>query len=703
MNNKLLLSLFKVAQLQKVTVDRLELQEAVESVSSSDRAKDQLAVVMRHLALPVAKYLKSPDKSTMLALVFLDNNEWGVLRGHDAFGEWIIEVWDDESNQWQEKKYSSLAGFFVFTVNFFKSFKASKSPVYSLIRGEIFANKSLLFEALLGGIIINLVALATSLYTMQVYNRVVPTGAKQTLLVLSLGVFVAILFELSTKTIRMKLYEKLVALVDQRLSRTVFMRFLSIRLDQMPQSVGSLATQMRGYETVRSFLTTVTTHLMIDAPFSLLYGVVIFSIGGWLAMIPIAFFVVCVFIGLHFRKSVDVLAEKATAAANFKTGMLVETVEGAETIKSGQAGWRMLSRWMNVTDEAREYEQEMQRVSEHSQHLVASLQQVSYITLVASGALLITIGEVTMGGLIACSILSGRILAPVASIPRMLVQWAHTKAALQGLDRLWALQDDHHGQEKPITLEAVRGDYSFSEVVSQYGENKALSIPKLRIRAGEKIGVLGPVGAGKTTLLRLLTGMYKPQQGRILLDDIDLSHISKPILAESMGFLQQEGRLFAGTVRENLILGLLDPGDDVILDAARVTGLMQAVILPHPEGLNQQIHEGGTGLSGGQRQLVNLTRVYLAKPRIWLLDEPTASMDRQLERQVRESLMTSIKAEDTLVIVTHKPEMLALVNRILVVVNHSIALDGPKDEVLKQLNNVKDSSVESNNRGVAVS
>ncbi|MCK5432583.1 MAG: ATP-binding cassette domain-containing protein, partial [Gammaproteobacteria bacterium] len=223
----------------------------------------------------------------------------------------------------------------------------------------------------------------------------------------------------------------------------------------------------------------------------------------------------------------------------------------------------------------------------------------------------------------------------------------------------------------------------------------ALSVPQLNIKAGEKIGILGPVGAGKTTLLRLLSGMYKPQQGRILLDDVDLAQLSKPVLAENIGFLQQEGRLFAGTVRENLILGLIDPGDDIILEAARITGLLQAVIAPHPEGLQQKIYEGGTGLSGGQRQLVNLTRVYLAKPRIWLLDEPTASMDQQLEIRSRECFHKAIKPADTLVIVTHKPEMLGLVDRLIVVANHTIVMDGPKQLVLEKLNGASTQKVQA--------
>jgi len=257
---------------------------------------------------------------------------------------------------------------------------------------------------------------------------------------------------------------------------------------------------------------------------------------------------------------------------------------------------------------------------------------------------------------------------------------------LQGLDRLWSLQDEHHGQEHPIVIESILGHYRCENVVASYNGNKALSVSGLQIKPGEKIGVLGPVGAGKTTLLRLLSGMYKPQEGRVLLDDVDLCHLAKPLLAEHLGYVQQDGRLFSGTLRENLILGQLDPGDDLIMNAARKTGLLQAVISQHPKGLQQDIFEGGTGLSGGQRQLVNLTRAFLRGPSIWLLDEPTASMDRHLEMQITQLFKQSLKPEDTLVLVTHKNEMLELVDRLIVIANHQIIMDGPKALVIKQLN-----------------
>ena len=690
-NAHLLPCLARLAQLQHESVDRLALQEAAEAASKqpADDPRLQLKTVADHLQVGAARWLKAPDAARIPALIFAlfgkSGGHWGVLRGQNAQGEWISEWWDSSTQRWQERADAALPDHMFATFKLARPYEASDSAVYRLIRDEIFVHRKLLREALLGGLMINVVALATSFYSMQVYDRVIPTHAAQTLLVLTLGVLLAIVFELITKRVRSSLYERLIDAVDQRLSRTVYLRFLSIRLDQLPQSVGGLAAQMRGYETVRGFFTSITTNFLVDAPFALLFLLIIGLIGGALALVPLLFFVICLAVGLYYRKQVDAFAGKSNAASNQKTGLLVETIEGAESIKSGQGGWRMLSRWMKTTDEARDLDLQMRNISEHSQHLAGALQQISYTLMVAGGALLVSRGEMTMGGLIACSILSGRVLAPVSMVPGQLVQWAHAKAALQGLDRLWALQDDHYGQEQPVVVASIRGEYRFEGVVASYGAKRALALPSLVIRPGEKIGVLGPIGAGKTTLLRLLSGMYKPQEGRILLDDIDLGHLSKPVLAQHMGYVQQDGRLFAGTLRDNLILGQLDPGDDAILAAARQTGLLQAVIAAHPKGLQQEIYEGGSGLSGGQRQLVNLTRAFLRQPTLWLLDEPTASMDRGQELQVTQALKAAFRPTDTLVLVTHKGEMLELVDRLIVVANHQVVIDGPKALVLQKL------------------
>lgn len=681
-----LYALARLAQLQGDAVDRLALHEAVQSVQqdAAQAPQEQLQAVTRLLQIKAARWLRAPDAAAVPALLH-DGTNWGILRGTNAHGQWVGEWFDTASQRWEEAIADDLDHCQIARLRLVRPFEASKSPVFRLIKDELFSHKKALFEAGLGGVVINLIALATSFYSMQVYDRVVPTGALQTLLVLTIGMVLAALFELIAKHVRSGLYETLVDQVDKRLSRAIYLRFLSIRLDQLPGSVGGLAAQMRGYETVRSFLTSITSQLTVDAPFALLFLALIGMISGWLALIPAAFFVLSVAVGLYYRAQITQLASKATAASNLKTGLLVETIEGAETIKSGQGGWRMLSRWMKTNDEARDYDQRVRHIQEHAQHLMANFQQISYVALVASGALLISKGELTMGALIACSILSGRVLTPAGTIPSQLVQWAHTKAALAGLDRLWVLQDDHHGCERPLLPTIIDGNYRFEDVASRYGPNKALEIKALNIRAGDKIGVLGPIGGGKTTFLRLLSGMYKPQEGRILLDDMDVSHISKPMLAQHIGYLQQEGRLFAGSLRENLVLGMIDPGDSVILEAARSTGLMTAVIARHPKGLQQDIFEGGSGLSGGQRQMVNLTRVFLRRPNIWLLDEPTASLDRNSELQVIAALKGRLSAQDTLILVTHKTELLEVVDRLLVIVNHQIIMDGPRQQVLDRL------------------
>ncbi len=689
-DSRLLLCLDRIAKLQSTPVVQLDLQEAVGDLDRPDltlrKVRKGIAAFARRLGTPAPEWIKRPEPANVPLLRWSAEEGFGVLRGQNAMGQWILDVWNVQERTWQEQVLPVLRDGHFIKVPLAKVFRASKSPVFELIRTEVFSHKKILFEAILAGLIINIVALATSFYTMLVYDRVVPTGALSTLWVLSIGVGFSIIYELVTKIVRHRLNDRLINIVDQRLARSTFMQFLSVRLDQMPSSVGSLASQMRGYETVRSFLSSAVSHLFVDAPFALLYIGLIAAIAGQIALVPLSVFIFCLVFGLSYKKKVEDLTSTADEVVNKKTGLLVETVEGAETIKSGQGGWRLLSRWMQTTDLARDHEMKSRNIMEQSKLLLASLQQAAYVGIVFFGAQLAAQGELTMGALIACSMLSGRILTPVMAVPNLLIQWGQCKAALQGLDRLWSLQDDHAGQQ-PIVVESLRGDFVLEQVTALYGENPALQVPSLVVRGGEKVAILGPIGAGKTTLLRLLSGMYKPQEGRVLLDDIDLSQISKPVLADNMGFVQQDGRLFSGTLRENLTLGMLDPGDTALLDAARSTGLLQTVITPHPNGLMQEISEGGTGLSGGQRQLVNLTRAFLRRPKIWLLDEPTASMDRALEQRIVQAFTERLRDDDTLFLVTHKHEMLPLVDRIIVVANKKIVADGPRDTVLERLKN----------------
>lgn len=671
----------RLAQLQRQSLDKHELVASLERLQKANLSP---AKMLLHLKKQFSwqslqwLHLTHLDPSQTPCLTVDPSGEWRVLKSLNSQGQWVFEGADGETT------HLHLEQFALAKINFQVPFDRSISPVWRLIKVEMLQHKSTFIDASLNGVMLNFLALGISFYSMQIYDRVVPTGASATLWVLSLGVLGAIAFEWAAKTIRSRLNETIIEAVDQRLGRDVFMRLLQVRMDKLPTSVGSLAGQVKAYESVRIFLTGSATQMLIDAPFAMVFFLALLAIAGWLAVIPLIFLILSVGLGLRGLREIEHRSYQVALANMRKTGLLVEAIEGAETLKSGQGGWRQLSLWQNVSESARKEELRLRRISETSQYHLHALQQLAYVGLVAAGSLMVAKGELSMGSLIACSILSNRILQPIAALPSQLIQWGHCKSALQGLDHIWLLPDDHHGQA-PVVMDAVHGNFALKDVVYGYGQLPALKIAKMQISSGEKIGILGPIGAGKTTLLRILSGMYKPQVGNVTLDGVDLAFIAKPLLAEQLGYLQQEGRLFEGTLRDNLLVGMTDPGDEVLKGVAQQTGLQHAVLAHHPLGFNLPIHEGGNGLSGGQRQLVNLTRVFLRRPRIWLMDEPTASMDRQLADHVTQAIQQALRPQDTLILVTHKPEMLSLVNRLVVIAKHEILLDGPKEHVLKHL------------------
>ncbi len=679
------LTLIRLAALQRQAVDRLALQEAVNSVAPNTSRQEAISTITRQLQLKSARWFDAADASILPALIAAPDGRWGILRARNAEGYWVSDWFDTDTGQWKEQACNAYPECYFVELKLQQIYRASKSPVLRLTLDELRQHKVLFVETVVGGVLLAFLSILISFYSMQVYDRVIPSAAMQTLYVLTLGVLLSIALEYYAKKVRSGLYEKLIDVVDQRLARTVYLRFLSIRLDQLPASVGTLAGQLRGYESVRSFLVTLSTHVAVDMPFALLFVFIIAAIGGPLALLPIVFFVVTLIVSVWHHGLLRQLANKSQVVANRKTGLLVETIEAAEIIKSGQGGWRMLGRWLASTDEARELDLDMRNINEKSQYRALALQQASYVLMIAVGAWMASRGEITMGGLIACSILSGRVLNPVTQIGIQLTSWANVKAALQGLDAIWKLEDDHHGSEHPVSLERIRGAWRTEDVSMKLQGKLALKLHDIYIAAGEKIAVIGAIGAGKSTFLRLLSGMYKPTEGRIWLDDIDLSHLAKPLLAKHLAYLPQDGRLLGGSLRENLLLGLEDPGDDVIFEAAKKTGLYEAVIVKHPNGLEQVIAEGGAGLSGGQRQLVNLTRAFLRRPNIWLLDEPTASLDRNSELQIIQAMHQTVKPTDTVVLVTHKPEMLLLVDRIIVIAGQHVVMDGKRDAVLAKL------------------
>lgn len=680
-----------LAHHQGESLDPLKLQAAIAVLPSADtpKAVEGLCKLMG-LAEPVT--LVVPDRARLPLL------GWSNLLG------WVIVIDRLPSGAWQVMTPAGPVGIaqndlqpaFI-SVSFVLAAETAamhdtgeQGPTGNftdIMRSTLRAYRSNMVEAVVASMFIGALALMTSLFSMQVYDRVIPTRGEYTLLVLGVGVLLSVLIEMTLKFVRSHIMDHVTVGVDERLSREIFQRLLQLRADQIPASVGSLAGQLRGYEQVRNFYTASTLFALVDLPMGLFFLAVIAVIASpYVALVPLLFGVVAVIIGAFARRRANALAESGARFSNLKTGLLVEAVEGMETIKSGSGGWKFLSRWLKLNHTTIANDLSLRRNSERLTYMAAAMQQIGYAGVVVVGAMVVMKGEMTTGSLIAASILCGRVLTPILMLPGLFVQQAHAKAAAQGLNKLYELKTDNQGLQRVLIPQKIPGHYLIRNVEFSYAPKAepALIIDQLEIRPSERVGIVGPIGSGKSTLLRLLSGMYSPTQGRVLVDGLDLSHISRDVINKHIGYLQQEHRLFQGTLRENLLIGMPDPGDEVLLAVMRRTG-MDRLVASHPLGLDRPIVEGGKGLSGGQRQLVAFTRLMLSAPNILLLDEPTANLDRTQEAQCLHVLREEAQAGRGMVIVTHKPVLLPLVDRVLVVVGNRIIMDGPTDSIMRAL------------------
>lgn len=680
----------QAARLQGTEIDRLQLHALANQYAAEfDNIetglhdwKSVLAKVAEELDIrldPVGKY---PDPARLPAIVWYAQQGWVLIRNQAANGSWISQNYLE---QWSEIPANTEVN--CIRMHFANERdKMSDKPAFQLFKEVFNAHRKPLYEAGIATLLISLVQVVISLYSMQVYDRVIPTKAFSTLAVLTGGVVLAMIFDFILKHARTHLTDENMMDIDTKLSREIYSRLLKVRMDQLPNSLGSLGAQIRGYESIRAFMSSSTLYFLVDMPIGVLFLAIIASISSiWITLPIIVFLIFGILMGVATNRKIEILSKETLLYSNRKMGQLVETIEGAETIKAGGGAWNMLSKWIDLNQASIEQEVRLRQVSESGTHLIGTLQQATYVAVIAIGAYLITEGHMSMGSLIAASILSSRVTSPVAMLYQILLRYGSAKGALDGIEALYRLQMDNSNTDRVVLLENVKGKYQLEDVRFSYQNSpNSMHIPHLNINPGQKVGVLGAIGSGKSTMLRLLSGMYQPLTGKILLDGIDMSHISRQILGEKIGYLQQDHRLFNGTLRENLLIGTVDPGDEVIQSVIAKTGLAQA-IANHPKGLDLPIAEGGRGLSGGQKQLVALTRLFISKPSIWLLDEPTASMDQQTADRCMGALQQAIKPEDTLVLVTHNLQLLSFVERLIVVANNRIVLDGPRDEVIARL------------------
>ena len=606
---------------------------------------------------------------------------WFILHAKQPDGQWLIETAAGANRQTALPDQARLAAMPL------ASGWTREGSMRALVLQAVQDNRAGLMQVALCSITINVLLLATSLYSMQVYDRVIPSHGLSTLVTLTVGVLLAIALELITKLSRSALMDHNIRAMDTWLSRQVFERLLRVRLDQFPPSVGTLSSQLRSYKMIRSLVSSLSLYALVDAPFALVFlGVMVMIGGGMVAGVAAAFLLLALAVGLLARTRIETHTRQSMAASNRKLGLLVETVEGAERIKSQGSGWTFLNRWNALSEQGILEDAKVRHSSESATYWAGFLQQVSYVMLIAVGAwIATTTTDLTSGGLIACSIISGRVLAPIGLLPGLMVQWANAKSALDSLERIFLLQCDHHGIEQPVERAHIRGQLQVQEVSFSYGQGpRVLSVPQWSVAPGERVAVLGLVGSGKSTWLKLLAGLYAPQSGRVLLDGLDIQQLSRTTISQRVAYLPQDIKLFSGTLRENLLSGLMGVDDDTLLQACADSGLM-GLIRSHPRGLDLPIGEGGTGVSGGQRQAVGLARVLLSRPRVWLLDEPTAAMDDGAEIAVMQALERHLTPADTLVLVTHKPRLLSLVTRVMVLGPQGVMLDGSRDHVLQRL------------------
>lgn len=555
-----------------------------------------------------------------------------------------------------------------------------------MVLDAMLARKGIFIDAILATALIALLALAASLYSMQVFDRVIPNQGFETLWVLTVGVTLSICLEFLLKQVRSYTVDKTCNAIDHQLSEWFFNRMLGIRMEARPASVGTLASQIKGFEMVRGVLASTSLFVIADVPFALFFMVVIALVGGWVVVVPLSALPIALVTGLMFQSAIQRHTRANLSASNRKAGLLVEAVDGAEALKANSAEWKIQARWNRLVAETTHADQSIRGYTSLSQNTTVGFQQLSYVALMAVGAYLVTENQLTMGALLACSIIGNRAMTPIVQLPGVMVQWALARAAIEGLDQVINLPNEADAAHQVLMPQSLEGGFRFERMRFAYGKAKhmALELERLEIKPGERIGLIGAIGSGKSTLLKLASGLYRPAEGKAFLGGMDMALLAPLVVRENVGYLPQEVRLFSGSLRDNVLMGLPDPGEDAILEAARRTGLID-LIKGQPNGLALEITEGGRGVSGGQKQLIALTRLLLARPKVWLLDEPTGALDSASEARVVGLLRELVAEGITLVVTTHKTALLPLLDRLIVMQGGRLLFDGPRDAVLTKI------------------
>lgn len=533
---------------------------------------------------------------------------------------------------------------------------------------------------------INLLALGSSLFTMNVYDRVLPNQAFATLWVLAAGVMLAFVFDFLLRIARSYIVDHIGRRVDLKVSSSIFERVLHASLKDRPATTGAFANRASEYEFVRDFFTSSTITLAIDILFTFVFLVVIYLLAGWIVVVPLVGIVAVVVIGLVVQALIGKKMAMAQEHTAMRHSVLVESISSIETIKSLRGEGYLLRRWDQLVRAGADLQEGIKSLSVFASSSAMFVQQLTGVWIVIAGVFRFAGGEMSMGAIIASVILAGRATAPLGQLAAMLAKTRQAMQALQTLDQIMALEDERDGAAHGVHRSITTGEIEFRNVEFAYpgSQKKTLTGATFKIRPGERVGIIGRIGSGKTTIGRLMAGLYLPTSGDVLIDGVDIRQYHPHEVRSSVALVVQDADLLYGSVKMNLLVGNPQADDSELVRAAALSGLDQ-IVAAHPMGFEMPVGEKGSNLSGGQRQIVALARSLVSPFKVLFLDEPTSAMDTFTERQLIARLRVAVPPGRTFVLCTHRHSALALVDRLLVVEGGRIVADGPKDEVLKAL------------------
>lgn len=540
-------------------------------------------------------------------------------------------------------------------------------------------------DVLGAALLINVMALAMPLFTMNVYDRVIPNRAIETLWVLGLGVVLLIGVDMMLRSLRGYFIDLASARIDMQLSAKIMERVLGVRMESRPAAVGAFSSNLRSFESVRDFITSASVTAFIDLPFALIFVFVIALI-AWQLIIPVLLAIVAVVIYAYIlQHKMHELSETTYRASALRNATLIESLTALETIKTQGAEGVMQSKWEKSVAFVSRVNNQMRFLSAAATNGAMEIQQLVNIVVIIAGVYLIGDGKLSMGGLIACTMLTSRAVAPLGQMVGLLMQYHNAKVSLASLEEVMSNPVERPNDAAFVHRPELKGNIEFSDVEFTY-PNCSVSALKgfsCKIAAGDKVVVIGRIGSGKTTLQKLLLGLYQPTGGAVSIDGVDLRQLDPADLRRNIGYVAQDVTLFYGSLRDNIAIGAPYADDATIVAAAEAAGLTDFVNR-HPDGFDMMIGERGDSLSGGQRQGVAIARALLMDPPILLLDEPTSAMDFSSEQQFKERLKQTA-AHKTVIIVTHRNSLLDLATRVIVVDDGKVVADGPRDQVIQAL------------------